>query len=182
MAMTPKAFDGAVCTAHRSPPHWSGGKSGKNLRRSGDQNPNLAHARQPARVSNGSRQHSSWKSNGRRNRASSARARWSARWRCAGASGSPVPRPRAPTKSPRRWTVVATCSSEIAESIQHAWLLHQLVEQFECLQCRAAAPLDVARRLPRNKVTKRRKTIVVSNDDTAARSAMKRRWKCARCW
>jgi hypothetical protein len=37
----------------------------------------------------------------------------------------------------------------IAERSQHAWLLHQLVEQLECLQCRAMALLDNARRLPR---------------------------------
>ena len=38
---------------------------------------------------------------------------------------------------------------EIAESVQHAWLLHQLVEQLKCLQSRAVALLDIARRLPR---------------------------------
>jgi hypothetical protein len=36
----------------------------------------------------------------------------------------------------------------IAENVQHARLLHQLVEQLECRQSRTVALLDIARRLP----------------------------------
>ena len=42
----------------------------------------------------------------------------------------------------------------ITESVQHARLLHQLVEQLECLQRRAVALLDTVRRLPRKRKEK----------------------------
>ncbi len=148
--MTPKSLFRTVCTAHRSPLGWPGGRSGKKLRRSCAQKPKRAHVRQSARASSGSL---------RQQLKKQRLQKWGLLRRCAPIGplamcpgvGLTCGQAPCPHKFPEKKDRGGHLLLEIAESVQHAWLLHQLVEQLECLQRRAVALLDTARRLPKEK-------------------------------